>query len=262
MQFCRWRARSGSAVVAIVNTHWHLDHVSGNPALRKAYPGLRVYASNAIDGALAGFFPASAKESAGYLDDPQVPQATRDDIRGDLQTIANGAALKPDEVIAAAGNRTLGGRTLRLNLAPDAATAGDVWIVDEQSRVVVLGDLVTLPAPFLDTACPEGWQERIAAGGRHAFRDSDSRSWRADDPCRVSAVPGRVRRVHRLLELGANRGRLRIGLVGLDRRPAGRRPARAATGAGHGGVLRRHAQGQRRAQQVLRVGRRCRRRCR
>lgn len=148
-------------IIAIVNTHWHLDHVSGNPALRKAHPGLRVYASDAIDGALTGFFPASAKESTGYLDDPQVPQATRDDIRGDLRTIANGVALKPDEVIAASGTRTLGGRTLRLNLAPDAATAGDVWIYDEQSGVVALGDLVTLPAPFLDTACPEGWQQAL-----------------------------------------------------------------------------------------------------
>src|SRR4051812_44819201 len=25
-------------VVAIVNTHWHLDHVSGNPELRSKYP--------------------------------------------------------------------------------------------------------------------------------------------------------------------------------------------------------------------------------
>jgi hypothetical protein len=25
----------------------------------------------------------------------------------------------------------------------------------------VLGDLVTLPAPFLDTACPEGWQAAL-----------------------------------------------------------------------------------------------------
>ncbi len=39
-------------IVAIVNTHWHLDHVSGNPDMRAAYPGLRVYASDAIDGAL------------------------------------------------------------------------------------------------------------------------------------------------------------------------------------------------------------------
>jgi glyoxylase-like metal-dependent hydrolase (beta-lactamase superfamily II) len=148
-------------IIAIVNTHWHLDHVSGNPGLRKDFPALRVYASDAIDGALAGFFPASVKESAQYLDDPRLPQATRDDVRGDLHTIDNGAALKPDEVIAASGNRTLGGRALRLNLAPDAATAGDVWIYDAQSGVVALGDLVTLPAPFLDTACPEGWKHAL-----------------------------------------------------------------------------------------------------
>ena len=153
-------------IVAIVNTHWHLDHVSGNPGLRAAYPGLRVYASDAIVGALTGFFPASVKESAGYLDDPQIPQETRDDIRGDLLTIQNGAALKPDQVISGSGTMTLGGRPLRLNLARDAATAGDVWLYDEQSRVAVLGDLVTLPAPFLDTACPEGWKvalQQVAA---------------------------------------------------------------------------------------------------
>jgi glyoxylase-like metal-dependent hydrolase (beta-lactamase superfamily II) len=145
-------------IVAIVNTHWHLDHVSGNPDLRAAYPALRVYASDAIDGALENFFPSSAKDSAAYLDDPQIPQETRDDIRGDLLTIQNGAALRPDEVIPVSGTMTLGGRPLRINLARDAATAGDVWLYDEKTRVAVLGDLVTLPAPFLDTACPEGWK--------------------------------------------------------------------------------------------------------
>jgi glyoxylase-like metal-dependent hydrolase (beta-lactamase superfamily II) len=145
-------------IVAIVNTHWHLDHVSGNPNLRAAYPALRVYASDAIDGALENFFPSSAKDSAAYLDDPQIPQETRDDIRGDLLTIQNGAALRPDEVIPVSGTMTLGGRPLRINLARDAATAGDVWLYDEKTRVAVLGDLVTLPAPFLDTACPEGWK--------------------------------------------------------------------------------------------------------
>ena len=145
-------------IVAIVNTHWHLDHVSGNPQLRTVYPGLRVYASDAIDAALTGFFPSSVRESAAYLDDPQIPQETRDDIRGDLLTIQNGAALRPDEVIPVSGTMTLGGRPLRINLARDAATAGDAWLYDEKTRVAVLGDLVTLPAPFLDTACPEGWK--------------------------------------------------------------------------------------------------------
>jgi glyoxylase-like metal-dependent hydrolase (beta-lactamase superfamily II) len=149
-------------IVAIVNTHWHLDHVSGNPDLRAAYPSLRVYASDAIDGALTGFFPASAKDSAAYLDDPQVPPDTRDDIRGDLITMQNGAALKPDVVISASGTVTLGGRVLRLNLAPDAVTGGDLWLYDETSRLAVLGDLVTVPAPFLDTACPDGWKVALA----------------------------------------------------------------------------------------------------
>ena len=36
-------------IVAVINTHWHLDHVSGNIGLRKAYPGAKVYGSDAID---------------------------------------------------------------------------------------------------------------------------------------------------------------------------------------------------------------------
>jgi len=148
-------------VVAIVNTHWHLDHVSGNPDLRAAHPGLRVHASDAIVGALAGFLPASAKDSAAYLDDPKIPEEMRDDLHGDLQTIQNGTALKPDVVIADSGTVTLGGLALQLKLAPDAVTAGDVWLYEETSRVAALGDLVTLPAPFLDTACPQGWKAAL-----------------------------------------------------------------------------------------------------
>ena len=157
-------------VVAIINSHWHLDHVSGNPALRAAYPELRVYASNGIDRALTGFLASSAKEEAGYIDDPRVPVETREDIRGDISTIKNGAALRPDIVIAASGPLTIGGRTLSLNLAENAATAGDVWLFDEKSHVVVLGDLVTLPAPFLDTACPDGWNTALGHVAATTFK--------------------------------------------------------------------------------------------
>lgn len=145
------------AIVAIVNTHWHLDHVSGNPDLRAAYPGLRVYATDALDGALGGFLAQSAKDAAAYLEDPQIPQAMRDDIRADLLTIQNGAALKPDVVLDASGEISLGGRTLEIHRVADAVTAGDLWLYDAARRVAVLGDLVTLPAPYLDTACPQGW---------------------------------------------------------------------------------------------------------
>jgi glyoxylase-like metal-dependent hydrolase (beta-lactamase superfamily II) len=163
------RARN-RPIVAIVNTHWHLDHVSGNPVLRAAYPGLRVYASNAIDAALDGFLAASARDAASYLDDPQVPEETREDIRGDLATTRNGAALKPDVVIETSGAVTLGGRMLNVNLAPNAATAGDVWLYDAKDNLAVLGDLVTLPAPFLDTACPDGWKAALAQVAATPFK--------------------------------------------------------------------------------------------
>jgi glyoxylase-like metal-dependent hydrolase (beta-lactamase superfamily II) len=149
-------------IVAIINSHWHLDHVSGNHALRAAYPDLHVYASSAIDRALAGFLASSAKQAAGYINDPQIAAEMRADIRGDLLTIQTGAQLKPDVVISASTTMKLGGHGFQINLAPNAATSGDVWLYDENSGVAALGDLVTLPAAFLDTACPEGWRAALA----------------------------------------------------------------------------------------------------
>ncbi len=145
-------------IIAIVNSHWHLDHVSGNADLKRAYPTVRVYASSAIDGALKGFLARSAAGSRAALTSRTLPTETREDILGDLATVENPVALRPDVVISRPRTLRLGGRTLEVRLAPDAATAGDVWIFDRATGTAVVGDLVTLPAPFLDTACPKGWQ--------------------------------------------------------------------------------------------------------
>jgi hypothetical protein len=50
-----------------------------------------------------------------------------------------------------------------VRVAEDAVTDADIWIYDEAARVAVLGDLVTLPAPFFETACPARWQEALDA---------------------------------------------------------------------------------------------------
>ena len=153
----------GSPVAVIVNTHWHLDHVSGNPVLKQVHPGARAYASDAIEGALAGFLPRSAADGRRRLQQGGLPVGVVDDIQGDVATIETGAALRPDEVIASSAHRTLAGRPLHVHLAKNAATAGDVWLYDPATRLAVVGDLVTLPAPFLDTACPQGWRNALAA---------------------------------------------------------------------------------------------------
>lgn len=156
-------AKTGKPLVAIVNSHWHLDHVSGNLVLKAANPGVKVYASNAIDGALVGFLPNSAKGAREYMakEGDKIPPETLEDLHNDFATIDNGAKLKPDMVVQRDQVVTLGGRRISLRIASHAATEGDVWIYDAAAQRVLAGDLVTLPAPFFDTACPDGWRKAL-----------------------------------------------------------------------------------------------------
>ena len=72
-------------------------------------------------------------------------------------------ALSPDEPVTRTGPVTIAGRKLELGVQAAAVTAMDVWVFDPATRVLMSGDLVTLPAPFLDTACPAGWKTALDA---------------------------------------------------------------------------------------------------
>lgn len=159
----------GKPIAAIVNSHWHLDHVSGNPDLKAAYPGARVYASDAIDEALTGFLANSARQGREMLEGGKLEADRAEELRGDLATIENGQALKPDVVVTRSQTVRLAGRALDIHLAPHAATAGDLWLYDPKSRTAMVGDLVTLPAPFLDTACAAGWSRALDEVERTPF---------------------------------------------------------------------------------------------
>jgi glyoxylase-like metal-dependent hydrolase (beta-lactamase superfamily II) len=157
-------------IVAIFNSHWHLDHTSGNAELKRAYPAAKVYASRAVEQALIGFLPKSAEDDRKYLASGQADPKIAEDLKGDIATIEAPRALMPDIPIVTSGHVTVGGRRLEVNLAANAATAGDVWLYDEASRVAASGDLVTLPAAFLDTACPAGWAEALDRISATPFR--------------------------------------------------------------------------------------------
>lgn len=143
-------------VAAVVNTHWHLDHIGGNAL----FPDTPVYASAALDDALSGFLANYAKQLEDIITKTSGEEQQR--YRTELALIRNGKALMPDVVVT--GDRSLG--PLELHLEKDAVTAGDLWIFDPRSKTLVAGDLITLPVPFLDTACPLKWKaslDRLAA---------------------------------------------------------------------------------------------------
>ena len=151
----------GRPIAAVINTHWHLDHIGGNLMIRREFPKARITASGALAEARGGFLANYRKQLQAMLDDPKTDAASRKSLEAEARLIDAGEKLAPDTVIETAGQKTIAGRALHLGLETHAVTAGDVWVLDEQSGVLIAGDLVTLPAPFLDTACPARWGESL-----------------------------------------------------------------------------------------------------
>lgn len=149
-------------ITAIINTHWHLDHATGNARIRAAYPGAKLYASTAVEGALKGFLLQNVEKAKARLVDPAVPEGQKVGTRLYLNAIDDPANLVPDQPVTGPMTLKLGGRELRLHLAKHAATEGDVWVHDPASKTVFVGDLVVVPLPFFDTGCAEGWRQALA----------------------------------------------------------------------------------------------------
>ncbi len=156
-------------IAAIVNSHWHLDHTTGNWDIRQAYPHVDVYASNAIEGALATFLKDSRADTDKMLADPKTPAATRDQLIRGRAVIDHPERIRPNHVIARSGRMTIAGRPLDVHLAKFAATEGDVWIYDPRTKVAIVGDLVVDIVPFMDTACPDGWSKALAEVAKVPF---------------------------------------------------------------------------------------------
>jgi len=143
-------------IAAVINTHWHLDHIGGNPRIRQASPDVIIWASGAIAEARTGFladYRGQLVAAIAGTEDPSV----RAVWEAEVSIIDAGRALVPDEVVTAGGPQTVAGRRLEIGLESQAVTAADVWVLDPATGVLAAGDLVTLPVPLLDTACPKGW---------------------------------------------------------------------------------------------------------
>jgi glyoxylase-like metal-dependent hydrolase (beta-lactamase superfamily II) len=183
-------AAAGRPIVAIVNSHWHLDHISGNLRLKPLFPDLRVYSSGTIDAALNGFLKNSAEQGRAALASGKLSPEMAEDVRGDLTTIEHGEGLRPDWLIEQTQPGRLAGLDLLFGVSPHAATEADLWLYDPKSKRLLAGDLVTLPAPFLDTACPEGWDaaldvldkmefETLVPGHGPVMSHDDFRFWKS-----------------------------------------------------------------------------------
>ncbi|HYD88048.1 MAG TPA: MBL fold metallo-hydrolase [Vitreimonas sp.] len=159
-------------VAAIFNTHWHLDHSSGNGRMKSIFPDAPVYATRAIEGALApgGFLVRNLERTRERAADPATPEGEREEMRIYLATMEDRRSLLPDVAIERARRMRIAGRRLDVRVTDGAVSAADIWLYDRRTRIAVLGDLVTLPAPFFESACPDAWRAELDAAWATPFR--------------------------------------------------------------------------------------------
>ena len=151
----------GKPIAAIVNTHWHLDHTTGNLDIRQAYPKAQLYATTAIEGALTGFLARGGAQAAKRLADPNLPADQKAQILRGQSRLDNPDSLRPTIPVTKSGPIKIAGRKFDAHVAPFAATEADLWLSDPKTRLAIVGDLVVDIVPFMDTACPDGWKKAL-----------------------------------------------------------------------------------------------------
>lgn len=159
LSFARTQDR---AIAAIINTHWHLDHSSGNGRLKAVFPNVRIYTTRAIDRALAngGFLTRNLAEARASLG-ADMPALQREETQIFIDTMAHPDVLRPDVAIARSQRLRIAGKRFDAHVTDRAVTDADLWLYDRATHVAVIGDLVTLPAPFFETACPDRWSAAL-----------------------------------------------------------------------------------------------------
>lgn len=169
LAFARERQRP---VAAVVNTHWRLDHSSGNGPIKAAYPQARVFATSAIDRVIApgGFLTRNLDGARAMMAAGELTGVQQEEAQIFLETMAASNDLRPDVTIDRAQRLRVAGRRIDIHVTFGAVTEHDLWLYDRRTRVAMLGDLVTFPAPFFETACPEQWRAELDAVWRTPFR--------------------------------------------------------------------------------------------
>ena len=152
-------------IVAIINTHWHLDHSSGNVRIKAAFPQARVYTTTAIDRTVApgGFLARNLTDAQAMAKQTDLRPVQKEEIQIFIDTMNAKAALRPDVALTTSSPLTIGGRAFEVHVSDDAVTDADVWLYDPRTKIAVIGDIVTVPVPYFETACPDGWKVAMDA---------------------------------------------------------------------------------------------------
>src|SRR5262245_32545781 len=163
------RAWTKKPVLYLVNTHWHFDHTLGNRTYAEAFPGLSIIAHAETrriigdwnPGAMARY-PGRADRLRKRIEEGKNPDGTvmTDEDRKDYEKAIAGLAPVVEEMSKTSqrlpdiGFRDqldidLGNRRVEIRWIGRGNTIGDTIILLPDDSIVMAGDLVVHPVPYL-----------------------------------------------------------------------------------------------------------------
>src|SRR6185437_10658892 len=171
------REWSGKPVRYLVNTHWHYDHTMGNGAYMDAFPTLSIVAHTEARKQIAGYtpqwfakFPERAEKfkqrietgkspegkpyTAGEIAELKTALAGVEPVWAEFRPLAARHDLTPTIAFDHELDVDLGDREARLLHLGRGNTAGDAVIFLPREKIVIAGDLLDHPIPYLGGGYP------------------------------------------------------------------------------------------------------------
>jgi len=157
----------------LINTHWHDDHVIGNAAWRKAYPGIRFIAHASlraylpttglarrrqmIEGAPQFAAQMQAQMDKGRnLNDEPISEEERASYASDIRLVRHymdvvpgTATVLPDLDVNEGLTLVRGQRRIEIRHLGSGHTLADLVVWLPRERIVATGDLVVWPVPLV-----------------------------------------------------------------------------------------------------------------
>ena len=170
-------------VMFLLNTHWHFDHTLGNATYAAAYPGLQIIAHAHTRQEIAEFNPGaveryplrrerfqkildSGKDESGK----PLSEADRLDYQrslagldGVLAEFKDAKQLPPNVSYDHEMTVDLGDREIQIKFLGRANTAGDSVVYLPKEKVVMAGDILDHPVPYMFGGFPADFPKTLRA---------------------------------------------------------------------------------------------------
>jgi glyoxylase-like metal-dependent hydrolase (beta-lactamase superfamily II) len=170
-------------VMFLLNTHWHFDHTLGNATYAAAFPNIQIIAQAHTLKEIAEYNPGAVErypqrrerfkkilESGKDADGKPLSDADRRDyekslagLDGVLAEFKDAKQLPPNVSYDHEMTVDLGNREVRIKFLGRANTAGDSVVYLPKEKIVMTGDILDHPVPYMFGGFPADFPKTLRA---------------------------------------------------------------------------------------------------